>query len=223
MTFNLAAFHTNYKGYQAQLYDTRFVVGVLVLANAGARTQGLEADVNYVNDNTRVSISAAYIDAKFTNFPGATCFPTQTVAQGCVNAKQDLSGMPLPASPKFKLNASVQQTVPLSRLNLVLGGNVSYRSSTLFQADQNPETRQPAFALLDLSLGFQSKDEKATLTFFVNNVTNKFYYTNMEDFFSGATGTTVPATGAFIPGNYVIGQPARDSHRYFGGRVSFKF
>lgn len=223
MTFNLAAFYTNYDGYQAQLFDTRFLVGVLVLANAGASTRGLEGDLNYVSGNTRFSLSAAYIDAKFKDFPGATCYPTQTVAQGCVNGAQDLSGMPLPASPKFKLAASVMQTVPLSGFNLLLGSNLSYRSSALLQADQNPQTNQPGFALLDLSLGFQSKDEKATLTFFVNNVTNHFYYTNMEDFFSGATGTTNPTTGAFTPGNYVIGQPARDAERYFGARVAFKF
>ncbi|MBC2664917.1 TonB-dependent receptor [Novosphingobium flavum] len=223
MTFNLAAFYTKYNGYQAQLFDNSAVIGVLVLANAGARTAGVEADVNYVQGNTRFGLSAAYIDAKFTSFKGATCWPDQTTAQGCVGGAQDLSGKPLPASPKFKFNANVTQTVPLSAFNVVLGGNLAYRTDTLLQADQNPRTRQPAFALLDLSLGFQTKDEKATLTLFVNNVTNHFYYTNMEDFFSGATGTAAVPSGVVSPGNYVIGQPARDARRYFGGRVSYKF
>ncbi|MBS0482066.1 MAG: TonB-dependent receptor [Proteobacteria bacterium] len=222
MTFNLAAFYTNYKNYQAQIFDTSQVIGVLVLANAGASTRGVEADLNYVNANTRLSLSAAYIDAKFKDFPAATCYPTQTAAQGCAAGVQNLSGKPMPASPKFKVNASVQQTVPLSSFNVLLGGNLSYRSSTMLQANQNPQTNQPAFALLDLSLGFQTKDEKASLTFFVNNVTNHFYYTNMEDFFSGATGFGPPGP-TFVPANMVIGQPARDAHRYFGGRVAFKF
>lgn len=223
MTLNLAAFYTKYNGYQAQLFDNSAVIGLLVLANAGARTAGVEADLNYVRGNTRMTLSAAYIDAKFTSFQGATCYPTQSAAQGCTGGAQDLSGKPLPASPKFKMSASVQQTVELDPFNLVLGGNVSARSSTLLQADQNPRTRQPGFATVDLSLGFQTKDEKATLTLFVNNVTNHFYYTNMEDFFSGATGFTDPATGGFTPGNYVIGQPARDAKRYFGARLNVKF
>lgn len=219
LTLNLAAFYTKYNGYQAQIFDNSAVIGLLVLANAGARTAGLEADLNYVKDNTRLSLSAAYIDAKFTSFKGATCYPTQTAAQGCVAAAQDLSGAPLPNSPKFKLSASLQQTVPLDPFNLILGGNFNARSATLMQADQNPQTRQPGFATVDLSLGFQTKDEKATLTFFVNNLTNHFYYTNMEDFFSGATGFSPAGPG----GNYVIGQPARDAKRYFGGRLNLKF
>ncbi len=223
MTFNLAAFYTKYNGYQAQLFDTTQVVGVLVLANAGARSEGVEADLNYNRGNTRMSMAAAYIDAKFLSFAGATCYPTQSAAQGCVGGAQNLTGQPLPDSPKFKFNASLTQTVPLDALNLVLGSNLSYRSAALLQADQNPQTAQPAFALVDLSLGFQTKDEKATLTFFVNNLTNHFYYTNMEDFFSGAIGTAAIPSGAVTPGNYVIGQPARDSHRYFGGRLAVTF
>ena len=218
VTFNLAAFYTNYKDYQAQIFNNAGLVGVLVLANAGARTAGVEADLNYVKDNTRFSISAAYIDAKFKNFAGAVCYPGQSVAQGCVNGAQNLTGVSLPDSPKFKMNASVQQTIPLDPINVILGGNFAYRSATLFQADQNPQTRQPGFGLLDLSIGFQTKDEKETLTFFVNNVTNHFHYSNMEDFFSGATGFP-PAGG----GNYVVGQPARDARRYFGGRIAVKF
>ena len=221
LTFNAAAFYTKYNGYQAQLFDTSQVVGVLVLANAGARTAGFEADLNYVKGYTRASISAAYIDAKFENFAGATCWPGQTAAQGCSGGVQDLSGKSLPASPKFKFNASMEQIVPFTAFNVVLGGNVSARTSANLQPDQNPQTAQSGFALLDLSVGIQSKDERSTVTLFVNNVTDHFYLTNAEDFFAGATGTMT--LGGFTPGNYVIGQPARDSHRYFGGRVSFKF
>lgn len=223
LTLDLAAFYTKYNDYQAQIFDTSQIVGLLVLTNAGARTAGVEADLNYVQDNTRLSLSAAYIDAKFTSFKGANCYPTQTAAQGCVGGAQDLSGHSLPASPKFKLSASIQQTIPLEPFNLILGGNLSARSEANLQPDANPQARQPGFATIDLSLGFQTKDEKATLTFFVNNLTNHFYYTNMEDFFAGATGTAAVPSGAVTPGNYVIGQPARDARRYFGGRVNVKF
>jgi iron complex outermembrane recepter protein len=238
LTLNAAAFYTKYNGYQAQVFDTSAVIGILKLTNADAKTQGVEADINWNSENTHLTLSAAYIDAKFTNFTGADCYPTQTAAQGCTiklngNApafkadgspvfSQNLSGHPLPDSPKFKMNASIEQTVPMASFNLLLGGNIAYRSSSLFQADGNPQTNQPAFALLDASIGFQTKDEKAKLTFFVNNITNHYYLTNAEDFFSGATGFGPPGPG-FVGGNYVIGQPARDSHRYFGGRLSVKF
>ena len=217
LTFNIDAFYTKYNGYQAQLYDnTTGLIATLVLANAQARTEGVEADATYVKGNTRANLSAAYIDAKFTSFPGAVCYPGQTAALGCTTANgsstQDLTGASLPDSPKFKLTGSIEQTVPFDRFNLLVGGNVSYRGTAIMQADQNPETRQPGFALVDLNLGFQTKDERATLSLFVNNLTDHFYYSNMEDFFASATSA-----------NYVIGQPARDSHRYFGARLSYNY
>ena len=63
---------------------------------------------------TRLNLSAAYIDAKFDEYPGAPCYPTQTAAQGCVattdnagniNLVQDASGKPMPNSPKFKVDS----------------------------------------------------------------------------------------------------------------------
>jgi len=216
LMLDLAAFHTNYRNYQVQIFNNNIpgnLAGLLFLENAGARTQGIEADVTYAKANTRIMLSAAYIDAVFKNFAGAPCAPLQTSAQGCVGGVQNLTGVAMPDSPKFKFTGSVTQTVPLDKLNLLLGGNLSYRSSANFQADQNPETFQGGFALVDLNLGFQTKDEQATLTFFVNNLTNHFYNANMEDFFSAPFAGTA---------NAVIGQPARDSHRYYGVRLSIR-
>jgi iron complex outermembrane recepter protein len=223
MTLNAAAFYTNYKDYQAQIFDTSAIIAPLILANAGASTKGVEADLGWHSGSTSFNLAAAYIDSKFKNFKGATCYPTQTLAQGCVAGAQDLTGKPLPDSPKFKLTANISQTISMNGFNLILGSNVAYRSSTLLQANQNPQTNQPGFALLDASIGFQSPDEKIMLTFFANNITDHFYLTDAEDFFSGATAV-VNAAGAIVgPSNFVVGQPARDSHRYFGGRLSVKF
>ena len=216
LMLDLAAFPTNYQTYQVQIFNNNIpgnLAGLLFLENAGARTQGIEADVTYAKANTRMMLSAAYIDAVFKNFAGAPCAPLQTSAQGCVGGVQNLTGVAMPDSPKFKFTGSVTQTVPLDKLNVLLGGNLSYRSSANFQADQNPETFQGAFALVDLNLGFQTKDEQATLTFFVNNLTNHFYNANMEDFFAAPFAGTA---------NAVIGQPARDSHRYYGVRLSIR-
>ena len=212
LTFNADAFYTNYKNYQAQIFDNTQLIGILVLSNAGASTKGVEADVNYRKGNTTFSVSGAYIDAQFKDFPSTQCYPTQTVAQGCVGGTQSLSGHSLPDSPKFKANASIQQTIPLDKVNVLLGSNLAYRTSAVLQSDGNPETYQGAFALLDASIGLQSKDKALSLTFFVNNITNHFYLSNAEDFFSGPWGA-----------NAVIGQPARDSHRDWGARLGVNF
>jgi iron complex outermembrane recepter protein len=79
----VALFHTTYNNYQVQIFP--IVAGglsPLTLDNAGkARTQGIEADLNAkLGDNTRLSIAAAYIKAKFIRFTGASCYGDQTPA-----------------------------------------------------------------------------------------------------------------------------------------------
>jgi iron complex outermembrane receptor protein len=223
-TLNIAAFNTVYNNYQVQIFP--IVAGGLApleLSSAGkARTQGVEADFDArIGAGTTLTVSAAYIDAKFLRFQNAPCYGDQTAALGCVSGAQDLSGKPMPDAPKFKLNVDLEHRIPVggNGTEVVLGGNVAYRSSALFQANNNPQTAQPAFALVNLSAGVDLAGGKYNLTVFVNNVTNHFYLTNAEDFFSGLFGPG-PING---PANDVIGQPARDAHRYVGGRLTARF
>ncbi|MEY4761825.1 MAG: hypothetical protein RLZZ200_1681 [Pseudomonadota bacterium] len=214
-TLNVSAFHTTYNDYQVQIFQGGQVLAPLILQNAGkARTQGVEADfVAQATANTRVGLSAAFIDAKFLRFKDAPCYGGQTV--GCVGGLQDLSGTSMPDSPKFKANLDLDHRIPLSDgRDVALGANLSYRTSSHFQANNNPYTQQPALTLLNLSAGMNFQEGKYTVTGFVNNVFDKFYLVNAEDFFSGLWGAT---------SNAVIGQPARDAHRYMGVRVSAKF
>jgi iron complex outermembrane recepter protein len=221
-TMNVAAFQTTYNDYQVQIFP--IVAGglsPLTLDNAGkARTQGLEADFNARLGNTTLAVAAAYIDAKFIQFTGASCYGDQTPATGCIGGVQDLSGKPMPDSPKFKFNIDLDHRFSVNDSTaIVIGGNLAYRTSALFQANNNPQARQPAITLLNLSAGVDLFGGKANLTLFMNNVTDEFYLTNAEDFFSGLFGPG-PING---PANDVIGQPARDAHRYGGARFSVKF
>jgi iron complex outermembrane receptor protein len=217
LTLNLSAFNTVYIGYQVETVDLSKAPVVLIkLGNGRALTRGMELQLDWVpNGRAHLSTEFAYIDALITSFPAASCYPTQTEAEGCIGGLQDLSGHVLPDSPKFKFNVNIERRVALGRNDLVLGGNVAYRSAALFQANGNPRTRQAAFALLNLSAGLVSADGKVSATLFVNNVTNRFYLTDAEDFFSAVVGLS-PEAG----GNFVVGQPARDSHRFVGARLT---
>jgi iron complex outermembrane recepter protein len=219
-TLNMSAFNTVYGGYQVETVDASVPpVGIVKLGNGRALTRGLELEFDWKPDAlTHLSAEAAYIDALITEFPNASCYTTQTAAQGCINGVQDLSGHALPDSPKFKFNASLERRLPLQRLDLLLGGTLAYRTSAVFQADGNPETGQPGFALLNLSFGVQSKSGRTSLTAFVNNVSNHFYLVDSEDFFSGVVGFSPSGP----PANFVVGQPARDAHRYVGARLELK-
>jgi iron complex outermembrane receptor protein len=177
---------------------------------------------------TRIGLNAALIDAKFIDYTGAPCWGngvTQTDALGCHdvlnaggvptgNRAQDVSGKTMPDSPRFKGNLFAEQHIPFggSRVEGVLGGTYAYRSRTQFQPDQNPESIQGAFGLLNLSFAVRERTGKYAVTAFVNNVTDHRYYVDIEDFWSGPWGS-----------NAVVGQPARDANRYFGVRLQAGF
>ncbi|MEK8052849.1 TonB-dependent receptor [Ideonella sp. DXS22W] len=226
LTLNAAVFNTEYKNYQVQIFanDGTGYVNNLILSSAGkARTRGVEVDaVLNAGADTRVTASAAYIDAKFLRYQGAACYPGQDTSTGCITATgasvgaQDLSGKTMPDSPKLKITLGLDHGIEQKLLPWDLRVNAQYawRTSAMLQANQNPYTRQPSFGILNLGATASSPDGKYAVTLFVNNVTNRFYLVNAEDFFSGLWGATA---------NAVIGQPARDARRYGGVRFNMSF
>lgn len=231
LTLNLDVFDTIYQNYQIQTYSAvaNVLTPPLILTSAGkAETRGVEFDTRWAAArNTRFNFSAAYIDAVFKNYPNAPCWGqpggiAQTAAEGCVpetvngvtQGVQNVDGKTMPNSPKFKANLGAEQRVPLGGIpyELLLGGDYTYRTSAQMLLDQNPWAVQGSVGILNLRAGLQSQDGKLSLTAFVNNVANKVYYVDVEDFWTGPWG-----------GPAVIGQPARDAHRYAGVRLSASF
>src|SRR5262249_38087712 len=137
--------------------------------------------------------------------------------QGAPNYVQDLSGKSLPDAPKLKMTVNLDHQISAGGLlpwDLGLFAQYAYRTSALMQANQNPETRQPSFGLLNLGMTATSPSGRYSATTFVNNVTDKFYLVNGEDFFAGLYSIPATATTPITPANAVIGQPARDAQRY---------
>ena len=224
LTLNLSAFYTIYNDYQIQTFrnDPRFLNPPIDLTNGDADTKGIEVDATLQpTDDLRIGLNAAYIDARFKKYPNAPCFVSQTVAQGCVPGSvagsfvQNVDGKTMPNSPKFKFTLSAEQRLPLGDLpfDVLLGGDYAFRTKAQMLADQNPQAIQPDFGVLNLHATFRSKSGRFDITAFVNNVTDKHYFVDMEDFWSGVWSNTVN----------VIGQPARDSDRYAGVRLGAKF
>ena len=222
LSFNVAIFDTLYKDYQIQSYSAipGYVAPPLILTSAGkAETRGIEADMAWAATAlSRVWLSAAYIDAKFKDYPNAPCWVGQTV--GCNvdpatgQGVQNVSGATMPISPKFKGTVGMEHRIPLSGggYDVILAGSYSYRSSAQMLPDQNPQAIQDAFGLLNLSVGIAEKGGRWSATVFGNNLTDKHYAGDVEDFWSGPWGS-----------NAVVIQPARDSHRYFGIRLNAGF
>lgn len=228
MTLNADAFYTIYDNYQIQTFAA--APGVLnpplVLMNAPqAQTHGVEmSSVIRPAINTTLNFSAAYIDATFVNYKNAECWfqSTNTAGSACYSqngvAYQNVSGKTLPNSPKFKFVANGEQRLPLDSIgyDLVGGATYTYQSSAQMLPDQSPYAVQGAYGLLDLDLGLESQTGRYSATIFVNNVFNKVYYTDMEDFWNTVWGG--------VPRNEtVVGQPGLDAQRYEGIRLSAKF
>lgn len=107
VTFSLSAFHTRFSDLQVQSFVQ--ALRTFVLSNAAtATTKGVDFSFQArASSDLTFSGSAVYSDAKFNDFPGAQCYPTQTTG-GC---RADLNS----ASPGFVgvFNAAGYQ-VPLS-------------------------------------------------------------------------------------------------------------
>jgi iron complex outermembrane recepter protein len=220
LSLNVAIFDTKYKNFQIQTFDessTAVNPPLILTAAGGAQTRGAEIDTSWVpTRRLRLDLSAAYIDAKFTDYPNAPCYyGTTTAAPGTPTCTQDLKDKPLPNSPRFRMNANAERSFPLPSIpyEVVFDANYSFRTDAQMLTDQNPQAIQASYGILNLNLGFNQSAGKYSVTAFVNNVLNKHYDVDVEDFWSAPWGGT----------NTVIDQPARDSVRYYGVRLKASF
>ena len=220
LSLNAAIFYTKYHNFQIQTFDetsTAINPPLILTAAGGAKTQGVEVDSSWVpTRRLRLDLSAAYIDAKFTDYPNAPCYyGTTTAAAGTPTCTQDLKDKPLPNSPRFRMNANVERSFPLPSVpyEVVFDANYSFRTDAQMLTDQNPQAIQASYGILNLNLGFNQSAGRYSITAFVNNVTNKHYDVDVEDFWSAPWGGT----------NTVIDQPARDAVRYYGVRLKASF
>lgn len=216
LTFDLTLFYTKYSNYQIQTFSEEPGVlnpTLLLVAAGAAQTKGIELGLAArPAKDTAIGLNAAYIDAKFTNYGNAPCWVGEATASCTASGTQDISGATMPNSPKFKFNINAAQTIKLNPVSLTLRADYTYRSSAEMLADQNPQAVQSAFGILNLSATLMTLDNRYSLAAFVNNVADKHYVVDMEDFWSGPWSS-----------NAVIGQPGRDAHRFVGVRFDAKF
>jgi iron complex outermembrane receptor protein len=217
LTFNLTGFYEAFYGFQAQSRDD--TTGQNILNSLGKVTShGVEMEAA-ARPSTALTLNlyGAYTVARMDRFLNATCFPQQTVAQGCVGGIQDLSGRTLPNSPRWNLSGNAQYDQPLT--NDIIGflqSSVHYQSRVVFSLLQDPDSEQGGYTLVNLGAGVRSGPFKVTL--FVNNVFDRDYVlTKGRD---GVWNYGVAASPSTLAVSY---KPGRDSQRYFGVRSGFTF
>ncbi len=176
-TFNLTAFRTEIKDYQATV--TNGQLGVLrgYLANAGkVRSQGIEADFKIrAGDRFSAYANAAYTDAKYVQFVDAPCPPElaggTTVAAGQTPsapgtpgglspANCNISGQRLPGVSKWALSYGAEFNTPLTLLGkdgkVYLGVDGNYRTDFSSNPSASAYTNVAGYALTNFRIGLRT-------------------------------------------------------------------
>jgi iron complex outermembrane receptor protein len=212
LTFNATIFHVDYNDLQTQSIEDIQGVPTFRLTNVGrSRTQGLEIDfLSTPVDDLNIYGGVTFLDAKFADYPTATCYPGQTAALGCTGTppRQDLSGAAL-SVPEIKLNVGGDWSFPMGSFAGLLETSYTWQSDV---PSTDPETEIGAFGVLNLSAGVRSANGNWTVKVFVNNLLGEEYPTAVGNQF-----------GNFGSQQAVDFLPARDFERYGGVRVTVEF
>ncbi|QIK78756.1 TonB-dependent receptor [Sphingomonas piscis] len=178
-TFNVAAFRTEIKDFQATVNGGQFGTVRGYLANAEkVRTQGFEADFKIrANDRFTAYVNGAYTDAKYVKFTSAPCPPelsggTFVAANGSqqpgpagvpgsLSPRQcDISGQQLPGVSKWAASFGAEANIPANILakqgQAYVGVDGSYRSDWNSNASPSIYTEVQGYALVNFRAGFRS-------------------------------------------------------------------
>jgi len=162
-TFNLTAFRTDIKNFQANVNNGQFGVLRGYLANAGkVRTQGFEGDFSIrPSERFRAYVNGAYTDAKYVEFVDAPCAPEQS---GGTNSPPncDISGQRLPGVSKwaFSFGAEVNAESKLFDQDgqFYFGYDGSYRSDWSSNPTPSAYTWAKGYSLSNFRAGFRTEN-----------------------------------------------------------------
>ncbi len=217
MLFNIDGFWTKYDNYQIQSTDPSATPPIIrTYAIGEVETKGVELSTALqATDALRFDFNAAYMDAKIVKYAGAPCYTGQEAMQGCVNNTQDLNGADMPEAPRWKYTAAADYTIFLP--SLAFDGNFGafyrYQGKMHFDTFNDPNTQQAAYGIMNLYAGINTHDDRYRVQFFVNNVFDKHYYTNLMS----------DPVLANLGGIVINGTTDQNAFRYAGVRLDAKF
>jgi iron complex outermembrane receptor protein len=225
-TFNVSAFRTDIKDFQANVNNGQLGVLRGYLANAGkVRTQGIEADFNFKpNDRFVAYVNGAYTDARYVRFVDAPCPPelsggtTVTGTQvpgapgvpGALSPQNcDISGQRLPGVSEWAWSWGAEANVPVNLLardgELYAGVDGNYRSN--FSSNPSPSAYSwiKGYALTNFRAGFRT--DSIDIYGWVRNAFDVEYLEQLQ---------LAPSNVGLVAGT--VGDP-----RTFGGTIKFNF
>ncbi|MFW6093679.1 MAG: TonB-dependent receptor [Pseudomonadota bacterium] len=182
-----ALFTTTYEDLQLASYN-----GVAFdFANAAeAESRGVEIDSAWtLGEGWQLNGSVAYLDTEYEDYPNGACLAPDNVIPGCV---EDLSGTSLPHAPQWTGRVDVQYSRAVGGGRwFTADAGVSFRDDFFTHPAQFAESRQDAFAKLDLRLELADERQGWTVALVGRNLTDETTITqSFETPASAPPGTT---------------------------------
>jgi iron complex outermembrane recepter protein len=232
-TISAAAFLADYTNLQVQANRSDPVTGVVqfVSTNAGkSQTKGFEIEATMrpadgFTVNAAVTYAKSTIDIDGLNCPlqlqAAAPVMTGTPINVCYRTavgatpQQNLRGKPLAASPEWRISVSPRYEADISSSLAAFGQfSINFTSEQQFAVEQDPLLWQPAYTLVDASIGLKTIDDRYSLTLFVKNLFDENYLTSI-----GHNSLLATTANPYD----LVGTYNKDSSRYFGATFGVKF
>jgi iron complex outermembrane receptor protein len=205
---NIAVFHYNYSNLQiSQVVPLLGNLGATVATTnaAAAKIDGVELEGSYtISPQSKFDFTAAYLNARYTNFAIAPSVPTTG----------NYNGEPLDHSPKWTLTAGYTFIQPIGNGDLTANIRTRYTAKyVMLNEVANTFFVQPGFTKTNFSLRYNAPGNVWFLEGYVRNIENKVEVNYVN---------TAPLFGSGLPWNN-NGKVSTGDPRTYGFRAGFKF
>ncbi|MEM8563409.1 MAG: TonB-dependent receptor [Pseudomonadota bacterium] len=167
LRLNASAFYYEYDDLQVQRVDSEISGGIPVAFTDNAASSdiyGMELDMTWLlpaGFSTRLAY--AYLHAEYADYEGPD--------------GENFSGNVLPVSPEHTVMFSLDYRLDISsQWQLYMGTDWVWVDDYNFDVNEDPATKQESYALGAATVALSSNDATWTLSAFVQNLTDKDYY-----------------------------------------------
>ena len=216
---NLSAYSYSVPGLQITSFEIVNNVNIGTLRNAGgARTKGIEFDLNYRTpiDGLTVRGAISYNHARYTEYFGP-CYTGQSQAMGCnlralgggqarpvlpgeTGNAQDLAGRQLINAPEWAGNVGVSYETPLgSAMKLGLSSDLNFAGGNPTNSALWEGADSPKYALLSATMRIADAKDAWEVALIGRNLTEQYYW---------ASGQNISITGSGPTGGVNPGRPS---------------
>ena len=185
LTFNLAAYKTTVRDFQATIVDSSQTVALRgYLSNIPeVQVKGIEADATLRLGALHLTGGLAYGEGTYTNYPAGPC-PLEVQVSSA--AACDLTGKPLAGLPRWSETLSGDYALPLGHRGagraLVLHADSNWRSSYYGDPTLSQYTLIEGYNLTNASIGYREQDDSGKgweMAVFARNLLGANYIQNL--------------------------------------------